>query len=284
MTFDPRTLLTRSARGERLAWGERDAILYALGVGFGREPARRGELPFVYEGAGLRVVPSFACAVAQSSFLSGCGWNENQLVPWSERLTLHQPLPPACRITLDSEVKAYHDLGPETGLVAVAAMTARVHGEAAPLFTIERGIVARGDGGSGLQSGVVPVPAPIPARAADCTQALEVRPEQGLLYRLSGDLNPIHADPEVADRVGLPAPVMQNLCTLGMACRGILATLCEFDPTRVRSLEARYTGGVYPGDNLELELWQDADVITFRAWVRARDRVVLDHGRCVLQS
>ena len=284
MPFDPRRLLTLRSLDQRIDYSERDTMLYALGIGFGRDQARRGELPFVFEGHGLQTVPSFASAIAQSPFLRGCGWNENQLVPWSERLVLHRPLPPSGRIALDCGVTAVHDLGPQAGALVQVGMTGRHHGEEQPLFTIERGILARGDGGFGQQVGLLPEPAPIPARKPDLTCMLEVRPEQSLLYRLSGDLNPIHADPDLARRAGLPGPVMQNLCTLGMACRGVLETICEFDPLLIRSIEGRFTGGVYPGDQLELELWQHANVVSFRAQVPARGRTVLDHGRCQLHS
>jgi acyl dehydratase len=284
VALDPRHLLSLRARGERVAWQERDAILYALGVGYGRNPASPAELPFVYEGHGLRVVPTFACALAQSAFLRGCGWDEARLVPGGERLVLHRPLPPAGAFLLDSEVESVEDRGREAGALVTVRMTARGAADAQPLFTVLRSIEARGDGGFGAGLGRPPTAHPVPARPADLGCTLAIRPEQGLVYRLSGDLNPLHADPEVARRAGLPGPVMQNLCTLGVACRGLLETICESDPTLVTSIEARYTGGVYPGDELRLELWQDANVVAFRASVPARDRVVLDHGRCVLAA
>ncbi len=282
--MEPQHLIGLRARGERVSYGPRDAMLYALGIGFGRDAARRGELGFVFEGGGLRVAPTFASTVAQSGFLRGCGWNEAQLVPASERVTLFRPLPPAATLILDCDVQAVHDLGRDAGALVVLLITARNAADQQPLFAVQRGIMARSDGGFGASLGAVPAPHTLPQRSADLDCALEIRPEQGLVYRLSGDLNPIHADPEAARQAGLPAPVLQNLCTFGVACRGVLETICDFDPTLVTGFEGRYTGGVYPGDQLRMELWQDANVVSFRVAVPARSRTVLDNGRCTLAA
>lgn len=284
MPIDPHHLMGLRARGERIGYTPRDAMLYALGIGFGRDPARPAELPFVFEGAGLRVAPTFASAIARSPFLSGCGWDDSRVVPASECLTLFRSLPQAGTLLLDSEVTAVHDLGKEEGALVMVQSTARNSADEQPLFTVQRGIFARGDGGSGVTLGALPVLHPIPGRPADLRCELAIHAEQALLYRLSGDLNPIHADPNVARRAGLPGPVLQNLCTFGVACRGVLETICDFDPTLIAGFEARYTGGVYPGDRLLLELWQDANVLSFRASVPARARTVLDNGRCTLTA
>jgi acyl dehydratase len=285
VSIDPRHLIGLRARGERIAYGPRDALLYALGVGFGRQVGHAGELGFVYEGGGgPKMVPTFASSIAQSAFLKGCGWNEAQLVPASERLTLHRALPPAATFLLDSEVTAVHDLGADSGALVLLRLQARNAADDQAMFTVERGIMARGDGGCGASLGTVPAPAALPGRPPDLSCELDIAPEQGLVYRLSGDMNPLHADPEVARRAGLPGPVLQNLCTLGVACRGVLETICDFEPTLVTSFEGRYTGGVYPGDRLALELWQQANVLSFRVRVPARDRTVVDNGRCVLAT
>jgi len=280
--FDARHLLGLKASGERVSYSRRDAILYALGIGFGRDPARRGELAFVYEGSGLEVAPTFASALARTTFLKGCGWDESRLVPGSERLRLFRPLPPAATLVLDSAVLGVHDLGPDEGALVLVQITARNVADEQPLFTIQRGVLARGDGGFGASLGASPVAHTLPDRPPDLACTLEVRADQALIYRLSGDLNPLYAEHDIAQRAALPAPVLQNLCTFGIACRGVLETICDFDPTLVSGFECRYTGGVYPGETLLLELWQDANVVSFRAQVPSRSRTVLDEGRCTL--
>jgi acyl dehydratase len=284
LPIDPRHLIALRARAERVSYTPRDAILYALGIGFGHGPDHLRQLPLVFEGAGLRVAPTFASAIARSPFLTGCGWDESRLVSASERLTLHRPLPPAATLLLDSEVTAVHDLGKEQGALVITQSIARGAADEQPLFTVQRGILARGDGGFGATLGTLPPVHPIPARPADLRCELEIRPEQALVYRFSGDLNPIHVDPQAARRAGLPGPVLQNLCTFGVACRGVLETICELDPTLITGFEARYAGDVYPGDGLLLELWQDANILSFRASVPTRTRTVLDNGRCTLAA
>lgn len=284
MSIDPQHLIGLRARGERLAWGSREALLYALSLGFGRIPGRAGELGFVFEGVGLKVVPTLASALARNGFLKGCGWDETRLVPAFERLTLLRALPPAGNLLLDGEVAAVHDLGVDTGTLVMLRLQARHAADDQPAFTVERGILARGDGGCGATLGSIPAPPPLPARSADFSCELAIAPEQALLYRLNGDMHPIHADPGLARRAGLPGPVLHNLCTLGVACRGIMEVICDFDPTLVTSFEGRFTGGVYPGDQLALDIWQQANVLSFRVRVPARDQVVVDHGRCVLAT
>lgn len=284
MAIDPQHLIGLRTRDERVSYSPRDVMLYALGIGFGRDAERNGELGFVYEGGGLKVAPTFASAIAQSGFLQGCGWDESKLVPAGEQLTLFRPLPPAATLLLNAEVEAVHDLGRETGALVQVRIDARNAADQQPLFVVRRGIFGRGDGGFGSSLGVVTTPQPLPQRAADLSCRLVISAEQGLVYRLSGDFNPIHADPAVARRAGLPGPVMQNLCSFGVACRGVLETICDFDPTLISGFECRYTGGVYPGDELTMELWQDANVVAFRVTVPARSRTVLDHGRCTLAA
>ncbi len=282
MAIDPRHLIGLKARGERIVYTARDVMLYALGVGFGHDPTRAGELAFVFEGGGLRVPPTFASAIARSDFLKNCGWDESRLVPGSERVRLLRPLPGAAAILLDSEVTAVHDLGRDAGVLVQVEFTARNAADQQPLFTVERGILARGDGGFGGALGSIAAAPALPVRRPDLGCDLHISPQQALVYRLSGDMNPLHADPEAARRAGLPGPVLQNLCTLGVACRGVLETICDFDPTLITAFEGRYTGGVYPGDQLRLDLWQDANLLAYRVTVPARQRVVIDNGRCVL--
>jgi acyl dehydratase len=284
VAIDPRQLSGLKSRGERIRYGERDAMLYALGVGFGRDPGRHGELDFVFEGRGLKVVPTFASALARVAFLKGCGLDESRLVPAFERLTLHRPMPPAATLVLDGAVRAVQDLGGDAGALVAVEIAARNAGDDQPLFNVQRGILALADGGFGAGTGSIPAAHALPDRAPDLGCTLEVRPEQALIYRLSGDLNPLHADPAAARRYGLPGPIMQNLCTFGTACRGLLETICDFDPTLITAFECRYTGPVYPGDTLAMELWQDANVVSFRVRVPVRSQTVLDHGRCILAA
>jgi acyl dehydratase len=138
---------------------------------------------------------------------------------------------------------------------------------------------ARGDGGQGgstrEQAGVHAIPARTPDLVADFTTS----PQAGLLYRLAGDLNPLHADPKVAAVAGYDAPILHGLCTFGVACHRLVDAACGGDASRVRSLSCRFTAPVYPGETIRTALWLDGPVVSFRSSIPARGVTVLDHGR-----
>ena len=283
MPLDTKKLLASRLRGESVSWDDRDVLLYALGVGMGREPRNHAELRFVYEGAGLQVMPSFASLLASSRLLDDCGWDYSQVLHAGERVLIHRVLSDIGAVTLDSRVSGLRDLGAKRGaLIAVDTDARDARGDA--LFTVQRTMLARGDGGFGGSSDGGPAAHPLPARPPDLSCALETRPDQALLYRLSGDRIPLHADLRAASRAGFNAPLLHGLCTWGIACRGILATICEYDPTLMRSMDGRFSAPAYPGDTLVTEMWQQANVVSFRVRAAERDVVVLNHGRCELAA
>lgn len=283
MPLDPKKLLSLRLRGESVSWDDRDVLLYALGVGMGREPRARAELPFVYEGAGLQVLPSFASGLATTGLLDDCGWDYTRVLHAGERLLIHRVLSDIGTVTLDSRVSGLRDLGPERGALIEFDIDARdARGDAQ--FTVQRTMLARGDGGFGGANDSGPAAHPMPSRAPDLVCSLATRPDQALLYRLSGDRNPLHADPRAAHSAGFDAPLLHGLCTWGIACRGILATICEYDVTLMRSMDGRFSAPAYPGDTLVTEMWQQANVVSFRVRAAERDVVVLNHGRCELAA
>jgi len=166
----------------------------------------------------------------------------------------------------------------------VVRSRARGVGDGEPVFTIERTFIARSDGGFGGAPGPKTGVHAIPRREADLTSNARVRRNQALLYRLCGDRNPLHADPLVAREAGFPRPVLHGLCTFGIACRAVLRTICEYDHTLIVGFDARFSAPVYPGETLVTEMWQDANIVSFRCRVVERDAVVLNHGRCVLAT
>jgi acyl dehydratase len=282
MPFNYTHLMALKARDERFSYSERDALLYALAVGFGADPLNPAELAFVYEGLGPRVVPTFANTLAFSEFLLDCGWERSRLVHAGESLTVHRQLRHAGSILLDSDVVSAHDRGVDNGAIVTWESRARDARDNEPMFTIQRTFVALGDGGFGGPPGNGPAAHPIPTRAPDLVARSPTRPDQALLYRLCGDLNPLHADPAAAKRAGLRAPILHGLGVFGVVCRAVIQTICEYDPALLKVFEARFTAPVYPGDTLRTEMWQHANVVSFRTSVVERDTVVVDHGRCVL--
>jgi acyl dehydratase len=122
----------------------------------------------------------------------------------------------------------------------------------------------------------------VPTRAPDRTIDISTRPDQALIYRLCGDRNPLHSDPEFAKRAGFPRPILHGMCTYGITCRGILQTYADYDPAAFRRHVARFSSPVYPGETVTLEMWKDGDVISFEAKVRSRGVTVIKNGMTVL--
>ncbi len=282
MPINVDALLATRVDDEPRAYRETDCLLYALGVGFGRDPVDRSELPFVFEGASLRIVPTMASALVSSSFIAGCGWDYSRVLHGEERLELYRPLPPAARLLVNRRVAAVHDLGEDKGARILIESEARLASDDTVLFTLARSLIARGDGGFGGPKGPSPSVHRLPDREADLSCEVSTRLDQALLYRLADDLNPLHADPALARRAGFERPILHGRCSYGVACRAILKTICGYDFTLIAGFDARFTAPVYPGDTLTTEMWQDRNVVSFRCIVRDRDSIVVDNGKCTL--
>lgn len=265
-------------------YNEKSCLLYALGVGFGADPLDRIELPYVFEGAALRTVPTMASTLLSTAFISGCGWDYSQVVHEGECLSLYRPLPPASRLLANRKVAAVHDLGPDIGARIVLESEVRLAKDDTVLFNLERTLLARGDGGVGGLKVTGKKLHALPEREPDMHCTAATRPDQALIFRLADDLNPIHADPALARRVGFERPILQSACTYGIACRSILRTICDYDFTLISGFDAHFREPVYPGDTLTTEMWQDRNVVSFRCTVEARNSVVLDNGMCTLAA
>ena len=273
-------ILDLKTEDEPLAWKDRDAMLYALGVGMGADPLNEHELPFVYEN-GLKAVPTFATVVTfPIRALAQSGVNFARVVHGEQSVVFHRTMPPEGEATGSSRIKAVYDKG-EKGAILILE-TALKDGSGAPLATLQSSIFARADGGFGGPSDGDAPPHQPPDRPADQSLEFATRPDQALLYRLCGDRNPLHADPAFARLVGFPRPILHGLCTYGVTCRAVLQAFTEFDPAPVRSHQARFSAPVFPGETITVDLWRDGPVISFEARVRDRDAVVIKNGKTVL--
>ncbi|KIZ32579.1 MaoC family dehydratase, partial [Rhodopseudomonas palustris] len=141
---------------------------------------------------------------------------------------------------------------------------------------------ARGDGGFGGPSAGQPEPHQMPSRAPDRTVEITTRPDQALIYRLCGDRNPLHSDPEFAKRAGFARPILHGMCTYGITCRGVLQTYADYDPAAFKRHAVRFSSPVYPGETVTMAMWKDGEVISFEAKVKERDVTVIKSGRTVL--
>jgi acyl dehydratase len=259
------------------SWSDRETILYALAIGMGNDPDNGDELPFVYE-KNLKAIPTLATVVAWGANIGPerLGLNRARTVHGEESITWHRPIPATGSVVASSRVVAAYDKG-EKGAVVEREMQLR-DADGTLLVSLIRTAFARGDGGFGGPS-ETPPPHQVPMRAADLVLEFATRAEQALLYRLCGDRNPLHADPAVAKAGGFPRTILHGLCTYGICCRAILQAYCRFEPERMKSLSARFSAPVLPGDRIAVHLWKDHDIVSFEATVPARDVTVIKSGR-----
>lgn len=268
----------------RQTYARKDTILYALGVGVGvADPCDRGELKYVYEKE-LVALPTLAVTLAAGAMKLSepeFGINYRMLLHAEQSLIVHKALPPEGTVISETSIDEIYDKGAAKG--AIMYMTRRLFDAANGDSLVTMGAVSflRGDGGFGGKSEGAPKPRPVPAdRAADLRASLPSTLNQALIYRLAGDYNPLHIDPEIAGAAGFSRPILHGLCGYGMAGRALIKTMCGDDPARFGRLDVRFTSPVYPGEPLELEIWNvgrgDA---SFRMVATDRKVVVVDFGR-----
>ena len=273
-TFGPRTQ----------SWTDRDTLLYALGVGAGLD-----ELAFTTENSHdvpQRVLPTYAVIVCLSlGALSKVGdINWGKLVHGSQSVRLHKPLPPSGKLEVTSEISDIQDKG--EGKNAIISATAQGTDPDTGELLVETSatVVVRGGGGFGGESGQAPAKVVFPDREPDLRNAQATRDDQALIYRLSGDRNPLHSDPWFAtEKAGFPKPILHGLCSYGFAGRALLHEVCGGDPARFRSMAARFSAPVFPGETLTTSIWRTEDgVAVFRTEAAGptgeNQRVVLDDG------
>lgn len=283
MTINYDALMAAGTADISCKYNERDSLLYALGVGFGSDQLESGALPYVVETMGRCTVPTMATMLPKLDFLNECGWDYSQVLHATQKLDLYRPLPTAAELLMSSRVVSAHDRGPGLGAVIRISTNARLKRDDTAMFTLESTVVARADGGfGGPANGSLPAMHSLPTREPDLSCDLQTRPDQALLYRLSGDRNPLHADPGVARAAGFDRPILHGLCTFGFACRAILKTICNYDFTLITGFEASFSAPVYPGETITTDMWQDRNVVSFRAHVKNRRSAVLGNGKCVL--
>ncbi|QFY11845.1 enoyl-CoA hydratase [Nonomuraea phyllanthi] len=253
-------------------WTAKDTMLYALGVGAGTS-----ELEFATE-KGQRVLPTFAVLAAQAPGRRLGDFDTAMLVHAEQAFELHRELPPAGSVRTSSRVTGIYDKG--SGALVTTAATAVDLATGEPLVTSRSAVFIRGEGGFGGERGPRDTWAP-PDRAPDHKVTYPTLPEQALIYRLSGDYNPLHSDPEFAARAGFDRPILHGLCTYGVTGRALLHAVAGSDPGRFRAMSGRFTSPVFPGESLTVSVWVDGAQVLFRT---AKDdgTVVLDRGRATI--
>lgn len=286
MPINRNTLLNWKFPEVEHRYTERDTILYALALGLGADPIDPEQLKFVYQ-AKLRALPTMGVILGYPGFWlsdpkTGADWK--RLLHGEQSITLHQPLPAAGAVVSRTRVVDVIDKGVEKGAFVFVERKVYDKTSDALLCSLNATSVLRGDGGFGGPAGPTPEPHPIPDRPADLRLETTTLPQAALIYRLTGDMNPLHADPEIAKAAGFPRPILHGLCTFGIAGHAVLRLACGSNPDRLRSLQARFTAPVFPGETIVTEVWRDGPICSFRASVAERQKVVLGNGRAEISD
>jgi acyl dehydratase len=275
--------LVRAYRSDPViqTYGVNDTMLYAVGVGAGSKPEDR---PFVYEKA-LQALPTMAVVLGREApwlHEAKYGLTLSKMLAAEQSIKIHRPLPPSGTITGVTSVERLHDKGEGRGAIMTIRRALTDAADGAPIADVRITVFLRADGGFHGPSDPATVPHRLPDRAPDRIEAYRTTPDQAILYRLSGDYNPIHIDEEVAKAAGMPGPILHGLCTYGIACRAIVRGACDNDAGRIRRFDARFTSPVFPGDLILTEMWIDGDTVSFRSRVPERNVVVLNNGLATL--
>lgn len=285
MALDYARLKSTRIEPVRHTYTRRDTMLYALGLGVGADdPGAAGDLKYIYEKF-LVALPMQAVTLASAPMLLAqpeFGIDYRMLLHAEQSLLVHKPLPVEGTVIGEFSIDEIYDKGASKG--AILYITRKLFDAANGdlLATMSEVSFLRGQGGFGGKSEGAPKPRPVPAeRAADHSIALVNPRNQALIYRLSGDYNPLHIDPEIAAVAGFDRPILHGLCHYGMAGRAIIAALCGDDPSRLLRLDTRFTRPAYPGEALRVEIWNIAPGdASFRVVAGDRNVVVQDFGRC----
>jgi acyl dehydratase len=284
MPIDPEKALGAKIAGGSAEWSADDVILYHLGVGAGVPPTDAKELEYTYEKS-LKVLPSYGVipvfgSLAGIASVPGLQFNPALLLHGEQDLEIHKPIPTAARVTSSGRVAGIYDKG-KAALVVLEVTSTDEAGET--LFVNRFSLFLRGEGGFGGESGPKAGNRP-PERAPDHVVESRTLPQQALLYRLCGDKNPLHADPEFAKLGGFDKPILHGLCSYGIVCKAAVDQALGGDTARVARYQARFAGVVFPGETIVTSVWEEGDQLLIDAKSQERDAPVITNAAITLRG
>jgi acyl dehydratase len=265
---------------------KRDTMLYALGTGLGCDPLDENQLRFVYE-EDLLALPSMAIILGYPGPWHRdpqTGVDGTKVVHGEQGLRIHRLLPVEGSVIGRTRVTGVFDKGEGRGALIQTATDVSLKTTGELVCSLTSTSFARANGGFGGPSGPTKEPHELPQRKPDLICDLPTLPQAALIYRLSGDYNPLHAEPAFAKRAGFKAPILHGRCTFGVAGHALLKTCCGYDPAKLVSMEGRFSSPVYPGETIRTEMWRDGNVISFRSLIAERNAVVLTGGRAEIAA
>jgi len=284
MPIDPSKALGAKLPESESAYTKDQVILYHLGIGAGVPATDPGELEYTYE-KDLKVLPSFAVIPAFGSMggigsIPGLQFNLAMLLHGEQEVILHKPLPPEQKLVSSAHIPEIYDKG-KAALVILESTARDESGE--PLFTNRFSLFIRGEGGFGGESGPKAGNA-APDRAPDGVVESKTLPQQALIYRLSGDKNPLHADPEFAKMAGFDRPIIHGLCSYGVVCKAIVDEVLGGDVTRVARYQARFAGVGFPGETYQTSYWKEGEKVLIQAKSVERDAPIISNAAITLRD
>lgn len=279
---DVETILNHQFPAITMTYTERDVSLYALGVGAPADPLDQKELQFVYERSSedFKALPTFAVLYPSrvidellTGDLPGLRFNPMMLLHGEQFTEVYGALPTAATITCKPRVSAIYDKG--SGALVMTDVPCFDQNDKLIAFN-QMSMFIRGIGGFGGDRGPSGGGNEPPQRSPDVIIRQQTKPDQALIYRLSGDINPLHADPMMAAFGGFDRPILHGLCSFGFSARAVLKAFCENDVTRFKNIKARFVKHVFPGETLITEMWRESDTrVIFQTRVAERDAIAI---------
>jgi acyl dehydratase len=275
MPIDPDVAIGAHLPDRTFSWETSDVLLYHLGIGAGSKPGDNldaGALRYTLDNDDLQVLPSFG--IVAPTFhetdpppldLPGCDINLSQVVHGSQEIEVNGPLPTFGSAVVHTRIVDVWDKG-KAAVIWQEGQAVSAEGDT--LWTVRSSIFVRGEGGWGGDRGAS-TKVELPDREPDWDASYDVTPQQAMLYRLCGDRNPLHADPEFAKAAGFPAPILHGLCSYGIVLRTVTDELLGGDAARVRAFTARFAGVVFPGETIRVRGWHSDEGILVSATIRA---------------
>ena len=282
MTINYDEIMNLTSENVEISYSDKDSILYSLGIGLGNDPMNLNELKYVYENS-QSVLPSMATNFQyHSPLLLKTNINFIMVVHGEQRLSITNALPVSGDFIANAKVIGCYDKGPARGAIIEVETTVKNKKNNEDICKLVSTTFARGDGGFGGPD------SPkkeifIPDGEPDYVSEVSTKPDQALIFRLSGDYNPLHSDPNFAKAAVFEKPILHGMCTYGIACRSLVNEICENDSSKLKRFDCRFSSPVYPGETIITEMWKKDKMIYFNSKVKERDKLVLKNGVSVIK-
>ena len=270
-------IMSMTSENVEISYSDKDSILYSLGVGLGNDPMNMAELKYVYENSQV-ALPSMATNFQyHSPLLLKANINFILVVHGEQKLSFSNPLPVSGDFISNAKVIGCYDKGAGKGAVIDVETTINLKKDNTEICKLVSTTFARGDGGFG---GPESPKSEIfrPEGDPDFVHEIKTKPDQALIFRLSGDYNPLHSDPNFAKTAGFEKPILHGMCTYGIACRSLVESVCEGDAKRLKKFDCRFSSPVYPGETIVTEMWKNGSKVYYQSKVKERDKIVIKNG------